>query len=200
MCQALKAKQISVISTARDIIKRVGCDDNIRNLVMIFDEIPDEGSFFGEAFLGFTDEEDVSRWENKFFTLRGVENNQYLTRCDQEYSLYNNQIKKLMTNDSQLGSSEMNRDVKLLVTDLAANKAKALELLIYFSQFGKVSGISLHFEFSNFNRGFAIIEFSNVESKVLAIPVNGKSINHDGKLSGCDVTIGRLPADVVYEE
>ena len=199
MKDCLILQNLSPLRTANEILNALQCKEKVSQIDMDFHEIPDEGLWYGEAHLRFDNEEDLSEVENKSYKIRGVpvtfargnfDGRHYKSACERCSNMMSD------CSDVSLSSSldEMKTKEILIVKNLKRSKSKAFDLKKYFSRFGKVRSISLHFK-KDQNRGYSLIELDCVESKVAAI-----TSNRNPWLCKSKVTVEKFPGDKSISE
>ena len=198
MKDSLVLQNVSPLRTATQILNALECKDKVRQIDMNFHEIPDQGFWYGEAHLQFNNEEDLSEVENKSYNIRGVpvtfargnfDGRHYKSACESMMSDCSDVLSSLSSSLAEMKTNEI-----LFVKNLKRNYSKAFELKKYFSRFGKVRSISLHFE-KDQKRGYSLIELDCVESKVAAI-----ASNKNPWLCKSKVSVEKFPGDQSISE
>ena len=189
MKDSLVLTGISPISTANEILNKLACAGQVGHIDMIFPEIPEKGKWYGEAFLKFNNEDDLSQFSAPYCTIRGVQvkvARANLGACERKSC-----SESFKSNCSTVNSSFFRKqsDNMLMVDNLKRGTSKAFEIKKYFSWYGRVQSVSLHFDLK-LKEGFAVVEFDSVEDKRSAIASYKNPV-----LCKSRVNIEKLPGD-----
>ena len=165
MKDSLVLTGISPLSTANEILNKLACAGQVGHITMIFPEIPEKGKWFGEAYLKFKNADDLSQFGFLSCTIHGVQVT--ATRANFDACQRRSQSESFKSNISSVNNSNLERHM-LVVDNLKRSTSKAFEIKKYFSWYGRVLSIALHFDLA-LKKGFATVELDCVENKRAAI-------------------------------
>ena len=174
-----------LLTTANDVLKKLRCKNKVERIGMMFDCVPKEGRWFGDAYLEFPDPNDaqavlanptykirdvevkVERCEN--FSISEISDISSVENSDFSSSRISDNLETTFDESSSSDSEAADESFNsVLIKKLRYNEGNASGVKSYLFQFGEIESIRVHYE-RELNASYAICRFVEAQSKLDAI-------------------------------